>query len=160
MIISEPVFSHSNRESENLIQTLDCQCSELASSYENISLSEQKSPFICLMRIDKRKGLNEVTQQGSHSSQHVIFSSELSSYIMRVYTKSIHCCSLNLIPSILVQLSIRNITFEWEVYILANYLLFLYFWINHQKPTECLLRSSFINWPRKTYYYWNSNNHV
>ena len=83
------------------------------------------------MRIDKRKGLNEVTQQGSHSSQHVIFSSELSSYIMRVYTKSIHCCSLNLIPSILVQLSTRNnITFEWEMYILAKYLLLFYIFVS------------------------------
>ena len=82
------------------------------------------------MRIDKRKGLNEVTQQGSHSSQHVIFSSELSSYIMRVYTKSIHCYSLNLIPSILVQLSIRNITFEEEMYILAKYLLLFYIFVS------------------------------
>ena len=36
------------------------------------------------MRIDKRKGLNEVTQQGSYSSQHDIFFTPLSGYIMRV----------------------------------------------------------------------------
>ena len=81
------------------------------------------------MRIDKRKGLNEVTQQGSHSSQHVIFSSELSGYIMRVYTESIHCCSLNLIPSISVQSSIRSITFEWEICILEKHLLLFYIFV-------------------------------
>ena len=40
------------------------------------------------MRIDKRKGLNEVTQQGSYSSQHDIFFTPISGYIMRVLQNS------------------------------------------------------------------------
>jgi hypothetical protein len=40
------------------------------------------------MRIDKRKGLNEVTQQGSYSSQHDVFFTPLSGYIMRVLQNS------------------------------------------------------------------------
>ena len=59
------------------------------------------------MRIDWRKGLNEVNQQGSHSSRQDIYSSDLVNHVYNENLQKVNapCCNLNL----------TFLNFEWAI---------------------------------------------